>query len=93
LAQVIKMTFLARIREGSLIPAYARFIAIPSSRTLSSTWRPESERSLGNVGVRIGLGVLARMGTNACIEFWPGVRHLFVREKLVSTNSANSELL
>jgi hypothetical protein len=92
LAQVIKMTFLARNREGGLMPAYARFIAIPSSSALSSTWRPESERSLGNVWARIGLGVLARMGTNACIEFWPGVRHLFVREKLVSLNSANSEL-
>jgi hypothetical protein len=39
----------------NLMPAYARFVAIPSAAALSSTWRPASEGSLGNVGARIGL--------------------------------------
>lgn len=89
LAHVIKMTFFARNREGALMPAYARFIAIPSSSALSSAWRPESERSFGNVGARIGLGVLARMGNNACIEFWPDIRRRFFRGKSESPSFAN----
>jgi len=81
LAHVFKMTFLARNRDGNLMPAYARFIAIPSSSALASTWRPESERSMGNVGARIGLGVVGRMGTDAFTEFWPDVRRLILRRK------------
>src|SRR5580704_13886492 len=41
LGHVLKMTFLARNRDGALMPAYARFIAIPSSSALANTWRPE----------------------------------------------------
>src|SRR5580658_9370185 len=89
LAHVIKMTFLARNRDGDLMPAYARFIAIPSSSALASTWRPESERTFGNVGARIGLGVLARMGNNACIEFWPDIRRRFFHGKPESPSFAN----
>jgi hypothetical protein len=83
------MAILARNRDGDLMPAYARFIAIPSSRALASTWRPVSERSLGNVGARIGLGVLARMGTHAFAEFWPEVRQRIFREKHVSASFAS----
>jgi hypothetical protein len=89
LAHVIKMTFLARNRDGGLTPAYARFIAIPSSIALANTWRPESERSLGNVGARIGLGVLGRIGTNTCIEFWPDIRRRIFRGKSESPRLAN----
>jgi hypothetical protein len=33
------------------------------------------------VGVRIGFGVLGRMGSNAFDEFWPDVsRHIFRRK-------------
>jgi hypothetical protein len=74
LAHVFVMTFAARNRDGDLMPAYARFIAIPSSSAIATTWRPDSERTAGNVGVRIGLAVLGRMGTNAFSEFWPDVR-------------------
>jgi hypothetical protein len=89
LAHVFKMTFLARNRDGGLMPAYARFIAIPSSTALSSLWRPESERSLGDVGARIGLGVLGRIGSNACIEFWPDIRRRFFHGKSESPIFAN----
>jgi hypothetical protein len=89
LAHVVKMTFLAQNRGGGLMPAYARFIAIPSSSALANTWRPESERSIGSVGARIGLGVLGRMGTNAFIEFWPDVRRRIFREKHASPDFAS----
>jgi hypothetical protein len=89
LAHVFKMTFLARNRDGGLTPAYARFIAIPSSSALASTWRPESERSVGNVGARIGIGVLGRIGSNAFTEFWPDVRHLILRRKPAQASFAD----
>ncbi len=81
LAHVVVMTFVARNRDGALMPAYARFIAIPSSSALASTWRPESDRNAGDVGARIGLAVLGRMGTNAFTEFWPDVRRHIFRTK------------
>jgi hypothetical protein len=89
LGHVLKMTFLARNRDGALMPAYARFIAIPSSSALANTWRPESERSLGNVGARIGLGVLGRIGNNMCMEFWPDIRRRFFHGKSESPDFAN----
>lgn len=89
LAHVFKMTFLARNRDGDLMPAYARFIAIPSSSALASTWLPESERSVGNVGARIGLGVVGRIGTDAFTEFWPDVRRIILRRKPARSSFAN----
>jgi hypothetical protein len=91
LAHVFVMTFVARNRDGNLMPAYARFIAIPSSSALANTWRPESERSVGNVGARIGLGVLGRMGADAYTEFWPDVRQLIFRRKPAPAGFANSQ--
>jgi len=72
------------------MPAYARFIAIPSSSALASAWRPQSERTLGNVGARIGLGVLGRMGADAFTEFWPDVRQIFLRRKPAQAGLASS---
>jgi hypothetical protein len=89
LGHVFKMTFLARNRNGDLMPAYARFIAIPSSSALANTWRPESERTLGNVGARIGLGVLGRIGNNMCMEFWPDIRRRFFHGRSESPEFAN----
>ena len=40
-------------------------------------------------GARIGLGVLGRMGTNMCIEFWPDIRRRFFRGKSESPSFAN----
>jgi hypothetical protein len=91
LANVLVMTFVARNRDGNLMPAYARFIAIPSSSALASTWRPESERSAGDVGARIGLGVLGRVGSNALTEFWPDVRQFIFRRKSAQASLPNSQ--
>jgi len=89
LAHVFKMVFVARNRDGDLMPAYARFIAIPSSSALANTWRPESERSVGNVGARIGMGVLGQTATDAFTEFWPDLRRIIVRRKPAQGNFAN----
>ena len=91
LGHVFKMTFLARNRDGDLMPAYARFIASPSRNALANTWRPESERSVGNVGARIGLGVLGRTATNAFTEFWPDVHRLIFRKTPLQAGFTNSQ--
>ena len=71
LGNVVRMTFLARNREGNLKPAYARFIAIPASSFLENTWMPDSEATVGDAGIRAGLGFLSRMGENVWKEFRP----------------------
>src|SRR6185295_345620 len=43
LGNVAKMTFLSTNRNGETMPAYARYIAIPSAQFISNTWRPDSQ--------------------------------------------------
>jgi len=75
---VIKLTFVARGRDGNYHPAYARYIAIPGSNFLSNTWRPDSQADSGDAAIRSLEGFGARMASNAYNEFWPGVSaHLF----------------
>jgi hypothetical protein len=74
IAHAIKMTYMAENRDGGLMPAYARFLAIPSSNFLSNTWRADSDATLSHAGIRTGLRFLGRLGTNTFDEFWPDVR-------------------
>jgi hypothetical protein len=69
-----KMTFMAQGRDGALMPAYARLIAIPGSNFLSNTWRPDSDATLQRAAIRTGLGFLGRFGSNTFEEFWPDVQ-------------------
>jgi len=71
LGHVVKMTFMARNREGNTMPAYARFLAIPGSSFLANTWMPDSQATVSDAAVRTGLGFLSRMGENAFKEFRP----------------------
>jgi len=41
----------------------------------SPTLRAPSDAALSRTGLRIGLGFLGRMASNAFEEFWPEVRH------------------
>jgi hypothetical protein len=78
---VIKQTFLARRRDGSSQPAYARFLAIPGNNFLSNTWRADSEADNPHAAVRTLEGFAGRMASNAFKEFWPDVkRRLFHRK-------------
>ncbi len=74
IGHAVKMTFLAENRNGNLMPAYARFIAIPGSNFLSNAWRAPGDDSAGNAAVRTGLGFFGRLGSNTFDEFWPDVR-------------------
>ena len=73
---VIKATFVAPRRDGSLHPAYARYIGNVGNNFLSNTWRVQSENGAGSAALRCLLGVVGRMSGNAFAEFWPDVRKM-----------------
>jgi hypothetical protein len=74
LANVVLLSFTARNRSGRLIPAYARYIAIPGNNFLSNTWRVSSEATTSAALSRTGYGVLGEVASNAWNEFWPDVK-------------------
>jgi hypothetical protein len=74
IGHALKMTFMAENRDGGLMPAYARFMAIPGSNFLSNSWRADSDASLRHASIRTGLRFLGRLGSNTFQEFWPDVR-------------------
>lgn len=67
--RVIRMTFMARNRNGKTLPAYSRFFAYPASSFIENAWEPHSQNTNGNAALRVGLGFLSRMGENAYLEF------------------------
>jgi hypothetical protein len=72
---VFKLTFMARRSDGSLMPAYARYIATTGNNIISNAWREPSENDLSSALYRAGVGgMLGRLGGNAFAEFWPDVR-------------------
>jgi hypothetical protein len=73
LRRVALLTFVAHNREGDLMPAYARYIAVPASNFLSNAWRADSEANTRSALFRTGWGFLGLMGRNAFDEFWPDV--------------------
>jgi len=77
IGHVFKMTVMAPNREGLIEPAYARFAAISASNALSNAWRPDSDVTAQRTGIRIGLGFLGRLASNAFVEFWPDVKDRF----------------
>jgi hypothetical protein len=77
IGRTLKMTF-ASERNGEVIPAYARFIAIAGTNVLSDSWRPNSDRGPSNTIDRIAMGFGGRLLGNLYDEFWPDVKkHVF----------------
>jgi hypothetical protein len=82
LGHAAKMTFMAQDRDGNLMPAYARLIAVPGTNFLSNTWRAPGDDTANRAAIRTGLGFLGRFGGNTFDEFWPDVhRKLFHRNR------------
>jgi hypothetical protein len=75
LGHAAKMTFLAQGRDGTVMPAYARYVAISGSNFISNSWRAPGDDTAGNAAVRIGLGFFGTFGGNTFDEFWPDVKH------------------
>jgi hypothetical protein len=78
---IVKLTFRARRRDGSMAPAYARYIGIAGNNFLSNTWRADSEADAQHAILRTVYGFAGRMGGNAFKEFWPDVRRLVFKRK------------
>ncbi len=70
----VKTAFLSYDRNGNAMPAYARFIAVPASNVIANSWRPDSQRTVGQTTGRISLGFLSRIAANSFAEFWPDLR-------------------
>jgi hypothetical protein len=77
LGHIIKWTFAAPGGDGTLRPAYARYLAITGTSFLSNTWREPSEADSSHALERTGLGLLGRMASNAWSEFWPDAKRKF----------------
>jgi hypothetical protein len=74
LGNVFLFSFAARDRRGRVMPAYARYIAIPGNNFLSNTWRVSSEANTSSALTRTAYGVLAEVSSNAWSEFWPDIK-------------------
>jgi hypothetical protein len=74
---VIKQTFMARRRDGSFGPAYARYVAESGNNFLSNLWRVHSEAGNEDALARIGEGFGGKMASNAWEEFWPTISSHF----------------
>jgi hypothetical protein len=75
------LSLAARDRHGKLMPAYARYIAIPGNNFLSNTWRVSSEANPSSALTRTALGVLAQVSSNAWSEFWPDLKRMVFKRQ------------
>ena len=73
LFNVVKMTFVARNRQGETVPAYARYIAIPANSFISNAWRADSHATVDKAMMRLPLSLLDRIIANFFSEFWPEI--------------------
>jgi hypothetical protein len=77
----IKMTFMADKADGSVAPAYARFIAYAGSNAISNAWRPDSQRNVDSTVTRIGERFAGKLAGNLLKEYWPEIkRHTFLNK-------------
>jgi len=80
-AHALKMTVMAQRSDGSLAPAYARYIAYAGSNAISDAWRPDSQLTVGSTMSRIGERFAGRFLGNAFREFWPVIKqHSFLNK-------------
>jgi len=81
IGNIFLLSVAARNRQGDLMPAYARYIAIPGNNFLSNSWRVSSDATVGAALSRTGYGLLSKLASNAWNEFWPDVkRRVFKRD-------------
>jgi hypothetical protein len=76
----LKMTLMTEKSDGSLTPAYARYIAYAGSNAISDAWRPDSQRTVGDTMMRIANRFEGRLLGNLWIEFWPTLKQRMFRK-------------
>jgi hypothetical protein len=80
-SQAVKMTFLAQRADGTVAPAYARYIAYAGSNALSDAWRPDSQVNVSSTITRIGERFAGRLLGNLFKEYWPSMKqHSFLNK-------------
>jgi len=93
LFNVVKMTVVTHNSQGREMPAYARFIAIPSTAFMANAWLPDSDNRPSDAASRIGIAFSGRLMGNAAREFWPDLRrHLPHRQTKSSDPDTLSSL-
>jgi hypothetical protein len=80
IGNVFLLSFTARNRQGKLMPAYARYIAIPGNNFLSNTWRVSSESTTSAALARTGYGIISEISGNAWSEFWPDLKRMVFKK-------------
>jgi hypothetical protein len=79
--QALKLTFMAQKSDGSLAPAYARYIAYAGSNAISDAWRPDSQVNVSSTMTRIGERFAGRFIGNLFKEYWPSMKqHTFLNK-------------
>ena len=81
LTNIVKLTFMAYNRNGEIVPAYGRYISIPTNSFVSNLWRPDSHATVEKALYRIPLSFLDRLISNSISEFWPDLTKRFHRSK------------
>ncbi len=69
----VTQTFIARNREGGIMPAYSSLAADFATPFIAQTWHPgtiRGARELQSGGMAIGVTAFS----NICSEFWPDIR-------------------
>lgn len=74
LGHIVKWTFVAPGKDGSLHPAYARYLGVAGNNFLSNEWREPSEADTSHALERTALGFLGKMAGNTWDEFWPDAK-------------------
>jgi hypothetical protein len=74
ITNAVKLTFVARRRDGRFKPAYARYMAISGNNFLSNTWRVDSEANNHDAVIRTADGFAGRFASNLFEEFWPDIK-------------------
>jgi hypothetical protein len=80
IGNIFLLTVTARNRQGKLMPAYARYIAIPGNNFLSNTWRVSRGSTTNAALTRTGYGFLSEIASNAWSEFWPDVKRIVFKK-------------
>jgi hypothetical protein len=80
-ANVVRLTFMARTDDGGYSPAYARYAAFFGGEFFSNTWRVQSEDNGHDALIRTGEDFAGRMVINAVEEFWPDVKKVLFHKR------------
>jgi len=81
LDNVLRMTFMAHDRNGNVMPAYARYIAVPGATFITNAWRPDSQTQARDTMTRISLSFISHAIGNAFSEFGPDLRKRASKKK------------